>query len=52
MIKELKKAKIKFVVAPYEADAQLAFLSKHNAVHAVSARTNPCLLFERSLSTF
>lgn len=35
VIKELKKAKIQFVVAPYEADAQLAFLSKHNEVHAV-----------------
>jgi len=34
-IKELRKRKIEFFVAPYEADAQLAYLSKTNYVDFV-----------------
>lgn len=35
VIRELKAEKVKFVVAPYEADAQLAWLQKTNQVTAV-----------------
>ena len=37
----LKAAKVEYIVAPYEADAQMAYLALNGMAHAV--RRNPCM---------
>lgn len=37
LIERLQQEKIKYVVAPYEADAQLAYMFKMKVIHAVIA---------------
>lgn len=44
-IRELRARKIDFVVAPYEADAQLAYLVKTGVVDAVISEDSDLLLF-------
>jgi exonuclease-1 len=44
-IKVLKIEKIQFVVAPYEADAQLAYLSKIGIIDAVLTEDSDLLSF-------
>jgi exonuclease-1 len=36
MVQALKAAAVEFIVAPYEADAQMAYLALNGMVHAVS----------------
>jgi exonuclease-1 len=45
LVKELKKEKIDFIVAPYEADAQLCFLEKHGYVSAILTEDSDLLVF-------
>lgn len=45
LIECCKKANIDYVVAPYEADAQLAFLSKHGLCDAVITEDSDLLVF-------
>jgi len=45
LIQELKRANIKYVVAPYEADSQLAYLEKHNHIQAVISEDSDLLVF-------
>lgn len=40
---ELKKLNVQYVVAPYEADAQLAFLCREGIVDAVISEDSDCL---------
>jgi exonuclease-1 len=35
LIEELRNRGIKFIIAPYEADAQLAYLSRNNIVDII-----------------
>ena len=44
-IDALKQKNIEFIVAPYEADAQLAYLCKTNAVYAVISEDSDLLAF-------
>ncbi|KAI9138630.1 PIN domain-like protein [Paraphysoderma sedebokerense] len=44
-IQALKAEGVQFVVAPYEADAQLAFLDKHDIVQAVITEDSDLLVF-------
>jgi exonuclease-1 len=44
-IKELKKQEVEFIVAPYEADAQLAYLSKKEIVSLVITEDSDLLAF-------
>lgn len=44
-IKVLKKEGVEYVVAPYEADAQLAYLSKQGIVSAVISEDSDLLVF-------
>ena len=37
----LKAARVEYIVAPYEADAQMAYLALNGMVHAV--RRNSCI---------
>ena len=39
----LRKAGVQLIVAPYEADAQLAFLSRTGAVDVVITEDSDCL---------
>lgn len=41
--KELRRAGVKLIVAPYEADAQLAYLSRSGAVDVVITEDSDCL---------
>ncbi len=45
LVHELKKNKIKFMFAPYEADAQLAYLQKNKIIDAVITEDSDSLLF-------
>ncbi|KAI8612721.1 PIN domain-like protein [Chytriomyces sp. MP71] len=45
LIKTLQKEGIKYIVAPYEADAQLVFLEKIGKVHAVLTEDSDLLVF-------
>ena len=45
LIKILKKRGIRFVVAPYEADAQLAYLAKCGTVDFVISEDSDCLVY-------
>ena len=38
-------AKVKWIVAPYEADAQLAFLARNNLVDVVISEDSDCLAY-------
>ena len=44
-LQRLKREKVEFIVAPYEADAQLAFLSMNDIVHAVITEDSDLLVF-------
>ena len=45
LIEELKKNKIQYVVAPYEADAQLAYLERKGLIHGVISEDSDLLVF-------
>lgn len=45
LIQELKRCGIEYVVAPYEADAQMAFLDKIGAVSAIVTEDSDMILF-------
>ena len=45
LIEELKRLKIKYVVAPYEADAQLAFLERQGLVQGIISEDSDLLVF-------
>lgn len=44
-IDELKKAKIDYVVAPYEADAQMVYLEKRGLIQAILSEDSDLLVF-------
>ena len=44
-IEELKRHKVKYVVAPYEADAQLVFLEKKGLVQGIISEDSDLLVF-------
>jgi exonuclease-1 len=44
LIQELKRQNVKFVVAPYEADSQLAYLEKHGHIQAVISEDSDLLV--------
>eukprot|EP00618_Florenciella_parvula_P006655 CAMPEP_0119480558 /NCGR_PEP_ID=MMETSP1344-20130328/9308_1 /TAXON_ID=236787 /ORGANISM="Florenciella parvula, Strain CCMP2471" /LENGTH=499 /DNA_ID=CAMNT_0007514879 /DNA_START=170 /DNA_END=1666 /DNA_ORIENTATION=+ len=44
--------KVKWVVAPYEADAQLAFLARNNHVDVVISEDSDCLAYEVPRTVF
>lgn len=45
LIEELKKANVTYVVAPYEADVQLAFLERRGFIDAVLSEDSDLLVF-------
>ncbi|KAL1695188.1 exodeoxyribonuclease 1 [Schizophyllum commune] len=45
VIKALRVENVKYVVAPYEADAQMAFLERTGAVHAILTEDSDLLVF-------
>ncbi|EEQ91394.1 exonuclease 1 [Blastomyces dermatitidis ER-3] len=45
MIEELKKLKIQYVVAPYEADAQLVYLEKQGMINGIISEDSDLLVF-------
>ena len=45
MIEELKAAGIPYVVAPYEADSQLAYLEQQGTIHGVLSEDSDLLVF-------
>jgi exonuclease 1 len=45
LIEELKRANLPYVVAPYEADSQLAYLEKKGIIHAVLSEDSDLLVF-------
>ncbi|KAK2739415.1 Rad2 nuclease [Onygenales sp. PD_40] len=45
MIEELKKLKIQYVVAPYEADAQLVYLEKQGIINGIISEDSDLLVF-------
>lgn len=45
LIEELRKAHVDFVVAPYEADAQMAYLEKTGEVSAIVSEDSDLLVF-------
>ncbi|PGH01422.1 exonuclease 1 [Blastomyces parvus] len=45
MIEELKKLKIQYVVAPYEADAQLVYLEKQGMINGILSEDSDLLVF-------
>ena len=52
LIIELQKLKIQFIVAPYEADAQLTYLFKNNKIDLVITEDSDLLLFGASKCFF
>jgi exonuclease-1 len=52
-VQELKKEGIEFIVAPYEADSQLAFLDQQGIVSAIITEDSDLLAFGcRNVSMF
>ncbi|KAI1487688.1 hypothetical protein F5X96DRAFT_131374 [Biscogniauxia mediterranea] len=45
LIEELKKADIPYVVAPYEADAQLVYLERHGHISGILSEDSDLLVF-------
>lgn len=45
LIEELRKMEIQYVVAPYEADAQLVYLEKHGLVDGIISEDSDLLVF-------
>ncbi|KAL8971883.1 MAG: hypothetical protein Q9183_000831 [Haloplaca sp. 2 TL-2023] len=45
LIDELKKIDVQYVVAPYEADAQLAYLEKQGAIQGILSEDSDLLVF-------
>ncbi|KAF2667085.1 PIN domain-like protein [Microthyrium microscopicum] len=45
LIRELKRANIKYVVAPYEADSQLAYLERHGHIQGIISEDSDLLVF-------
>jgi exonuclease-1 len=45
LVGELKSRGIKFIIAPYEADAQLAYLSRNGIVDVVITEDSDLLAF-------
>lgn len=45
LIEELKKLKIAYVVAPYEADSQMAFLEQRGVIDAILSEDSDLLVF-------
>lgn len=45
LIEELKKLKVQYVVAPYEADAQLAFLERQGLIDGIVSEDSDMLVF-------
>ncbi|PVZ99159.1 hypothetical protein BB558_003474 [Smittium angustum] len=45
VIEELKKEKINYIVAPYEADAQLAFLEKNGIIDGIITEDSDLVVF-------
>ena len=45
LIEMLKQEKVKYVVAPYEADAQLVYLEKNNYISAIISEDSDLLVF-------
>lgn len=45
LIEELKKADIQYVVAPYEADAQLVYLERQGLIHGIVSEDSDLLVF-------
>ena len=45
LIEELKRHNIKYVVAPYEADAQLAYLERKGIIHGALSEDSDLLVF-------
>ncbi|KAH6615699.1 hypothetical protein B0J18DRAFT_288044 [Chaetomium sp. MPI-SDFR-AT-0129] len=45
LIEELKKADIPYVVAPYEADAQLVYLERHGFINGIVTEDSDLLVF-------
>lgn len=52
LIQQLQQNNIEFIVAPYEADAQLAFLSLNGFVSAVISEDSDLLAFGCSLVVY
>ena len=45
LIEELKKAGVQYVVAPYEADAQLVYLERRGIIHGILSEDSDLLVF-------
>ncbi|BDD62437.1 Rad2 nuclease [Monascus purpureus] len=45
LIEELKKMKVEYVVAPYEADAQLVFLERQGIINGIISEDSDMLVF-------
>lgn len=45
LMEELKKAKVDFVVAPFEADSQLAYLERQGIIHGILSEDSDLLVF-------
>ena len=45
LIEELKRHNVKYVVAPYEADSQLAYLERKGIIHGVLSEDSDLLVF-------
>ncbi|KAL5337347.1 hypothetical protein BJX70DRAFT_370152 [Aspergillus crustosus] len=45
LIEELKKLKVQYVVAPYEADAQLVYLEQHGFIDGIISEDSDLLVF-------
>lgn len=45
LIEELKKMKVQYVVAPYEADAQLAYLERQGIINGIISEDSDLLVF-------
>ena len=45
VIEELKRNNVQYVVAPYEADAQLVFLEKKGVIHGILSEDSDMLVF-------
>ncbi len=52
VIKELRKLKIPYVVAPYEADSQIAYLDAHDHIQAVLTEDSDLLVFGCRVALF